>query len=299
MNCINAAIAKKQNITNNINTLSPDNSSDGNLKKKWSIEKDGTRVLIKGGDIYSPQESFNEVIAAELCLRLGIPHAKYTILNDESKQVFYSKSPNYTSNEVEFINANHIITSFNNSSANKYEHFLACCKVFGLDRNLFEEDLNKMFLVDFIIANKDRHYRNFGFLRDSESLEWKGLAPVYDSGNSLFEGLADVDLENEYFLNSNNIDAKPFAENQYAQFSLLPIEKFCKNLPFEKLENFTKWCRKLLASNYRLTEKRKDLICKAIDNRIELTRKLVLNGKNDLSKKKSIKSSDDDFDPKV
>ena len=39
-----------------------------------------------------------------------------------------------------------------------------------------------MFLVDFIIANKDRHYRNFGFLRNSETLEWIGLAPVYDSG---------------------------------------------------------------------------------------------------------------------
>ena len=283
-----------------VNTFSPDNSSDGNLKKKWSIEKDGTRVLIKGGDIYSPQESYNEVIAAELCLRLGINHAKYTILNDDAKKVFYSKSPNYTTDKLEFINANHIITSFNDVDTDKYNHFIDCCKTFGLERKLYEEDLNKMFLVDFIIANKDRHYRNFGFLRDSETLEWKGLAPVYDSGNSLFEGLADVDLENEYFLDSRNIEAKPFAENQFSQFSLLPLKKYCKNLPFNKLEDFSSWCQKLLSSNYRLSEKRKDLICSVLDRRIELTRRLILQGKDDLSdnntKKHMKKQSDYDYD---
>lgn len=279
-----------------INTFSPDNASDGNLKKKWSIEKDGTRVLIKGGDVYSPQESYNEVIASELFRRLGINHATYTILNDEKNQVFYSKSPNYTSEKIEFINANHIITSFKDENTNKYEYFINCCKIYGLDRKLFEEDLNKMFLADFILANKDRHYRNFGFLRNSETLEWIGLAPVYDTGNSLFEGLADIDLENPHFLNSKNIDSKPFAANQLSQFNILPLRKFCKEMPFNNLTGFPKWCRKLLDSNYRLTEKRKDLICSVLEKRIELTRNMIFQSKDDLSDnntKKHVKQDED------
>ena len=33
-----------------------------------------------------------------------------------------------------------------------------------------------MLAADFILANTDRHLGNFGFLRDSETLEWKGTA---------------------------------------------------------------------------------------------------------------------------
>ena len=38
-----------------------------------------------------------------------------------------------------------------------------------------------MLAADYILANTDRHLGNFGFLRDSETLEWKGLAPIYDA----------------------------------------------------------------------------------------------------------------------
>ena len=44
-----------------------------------------------------------------------------------------------------------------------------------------------MLATDYILANTDRHLGNFGFLRDSETLEWKGLAPIYDSGTSLWQ----------------------------------------------------------------------------------------------------------------
>lgn len=42
--------------------FSPDNSSDGNLKKKWKIIN-GKRCLIKSGNSLNNQEPFNEVIA--------------------------------------------------------------------------------------------------------------------------------------------------------------------------------------------------------------------------------------------
>lgn len=95
-----------------INVFSPDNSSDGVLKKKWIIKKNGTRALLKGGDIYSPQDAFNEVIAAEIMSRLKIPHAEYRIIYDKQNQTYCSESPNFTTEKTEFINANHIMQTF-------------------------------------------------------------------------------------------------------------------------------------------------------------------------------------------
>ena len=45
--------------------------------------------------------------------------------------------------------------------------------------------LDRMLVLDYIIANEDRHFNNFGALRNAETLEWLGMAPIYDSGSSL------------------------------------------------------------------------------------------------------------------
>ena len=52
---------------------SPDNTSIGNLKKRWKII-DGKRILIKGGSNPFRQEPYNEVVASKVADVLGIPH---------------------------------------------------------------------------------------------------------------------------------------------------------------------------------------------------------------------------------
>jgi len=41
-------------------------------------------------------------------------------------------------------------------------------------------------LTDFIITNTDRHLRNIGVLRDTNTLQFIAMAPIFDSGNSMF-----------------------------------------------------------------------------------------------------------------
>ncbi|MEG2685051.1 MAG: hypothetical protein RR929_03200, partial [Erysipelotrichaceae bacterium] len=55
----------QRNCTDSLNIFSPDNSSDGNLRKKWKIIN-GKRCLIKSGNTLNNQEPFNEVIATKL-----------------------------------------------------------------------------------------------------------------------------------------------------------------------------------------------------------------------------------------
>lgn len=53
-----------------LDLVSPDNTSDGCLKKKWNVAG-GERILVKGGNGPLYQEPFNEVFATGLMRGLG------------------------------------------------------------------------------------------------------------------------------------------------------------------------------------------------------------------------------------
>ena len=42
-----------------------------------------------------------------------------------------------------------------------------------------------MFILDYIMLNEDRHLNNFGIIRDVQTLNWIGTAPIFDTGESL------------------------------------------------------------------------------------------------------------------
>ena len=46
--------------------------------------------------------------------------------------------------------------------------------------------LEYQILTDFVLTNTDRHLNNFGVLRDSRTLRFVQMAPIFDSGNSMF-----------------------------------------------------------------------------------------------------------------
>ena len=96
-----------QNISN-ISLISPDNTSDGWLQKKWIIDN-GKRVLIKGGSGTEQQEPFNEVLASEICRRLNIPHVEYKIVEQNHK--YYSACKDFADSNTEFVSALYVYNS--------------------------------------------------------------------------------------------------------------------------------------------------------------------------------------------
>jgi hypothetical protein len=166
----------------------PDITSGGNLRKKWVIEKDGKRVLIKGGKKPYFQEPANEVIATIICKRLNIPHVPYTLLK-ENKEVV-CRCINITDKGTELIHASDVYASLSpNINDNLYKHYLKCIhnlKTDKINETKIIKMLDRMFVLDYLMYNHDRHFANFGILRDSETLECKGPSPIYDTGSSLF-----------------------------------------------------------------------------------------------------------------
>ena len=76
--------------------------------------------------------------------------------------------------------------------------------------------LDRMLVLDYIIANEDRHFNNFGALRNAETLEWLGMAPIYDSGSSLGYDKMPGQMRSE-----KDVVCKPFKNHHAEQLKLV------------------------------------------------------------------------------
>jgi len=167
----------------------PSGSLQGELQKKWVIQN-GRRYLIKANHGTSSQQSINEVIASMIHEKQGrIPFTKYQMcdINISGDNGIGCLCEDFCSDEIEFIPAYDIVNSMKKkNNVSMYEHFITVCVKHGLDENDVRTFLEYQILTDFLISNTDRHLYNFGVLRDSKTLKFIDMAPVFDSGNSMF-----------------------------------------------------------------------------------------------------------------
>lgn len=249
--------------------ISPDNTSDGWLKKKWIINN-GKRILVKSGSNQYQQEPFNEVLASEICKRLEIPFVEYKIIKTENH--FFSTCPDFIDTKTELVSAWNILTLFKKDNSTSYfNHLLENCEKIGM-KNIeeIEKQLCQMFVLDFIIANTDRHFNNFGFIRNADTTEWIGLAPVFDSGTSMFHDYILQNLRNPFMRESKKIKSEPFATNHHEQIKKLPIKEYCSNLDFSKLNDIGEFFNTLLKQNENIEEERREILCNVVlKDRIE------------------------------
>ncbi|MCL1846124.1 MAG: excisionase [Defluviitaleaceae bacterium] len=235
-----------------INFASPDNTSDGWLKKKWIIS-DGKRVLMKGGSGVFQQEPFNEVISTIVMKRLNVAHIEYTLTFDGEKP--FSLCENFVTPDTELVPAWRVKESLKKSNSDShFTHFLRCCDESGIAN--VQSALNKMLTIDYIIANEDRHYNNFGFLRNAETLEWQGFAPIYDSGTSLWHNSARV---------GSRIESKPFYTSHDEQLKLVQSLKWFDRAA---LDGVDAEIISILAQSPDIDEARQNAIAAAVLDRV-------------------------------
>lgn len=244
--------------TETISFMSPDNTSDGWLKKKWKII-DGKRCLIKAGSGATQQEPYNEVFASKICERLGIDHIPYSLTIQEEYP--YSVCENFITSETELISAWYIMqTRKKENHVSVYQHYVNCCKELGIPG--IEDSLNKMIVLDYLIVNEDRHQNNFGVVRHAESLEWIGAAPIFDSGTSLWHSkpLALIDAKGKAV-------CKPFKNSHDEQIKLVTSFDW---LDLSLLEDIEDEFREIVKESIFIDEKRTDAICFAFRKRIDM-----------------------------
>lgn len=246
---------------------SPDNTSDGNLKKRWKII-DGRRCLLKGGSNPFRQQPFNEVIASAVMERLGIAHVPYSLVWDHGAP--YSLCEDFVTDTTELVPAWRILqTQKRSNSVSLYRHFVDCCAALQIPEVV--PFLNRMIVLDYLIANEDRHLNNFGALRDAETLQWLGMAPIYDSGSSLGYDKLPAQMRSE-----QNVVCKPFKNHHAEQLKLVTDFSW---INFSALDGIGDTTRAVLttkgAEDY-IEESRISAIIAGINRRIAVVQRLAM-----------------------
>ena len=220
----------------------PDNTSDGNLEKRW-VCRNGKRLLLKGGTQYG-QEPYNEVVATALHRRLLTNGCFVPYKLEGEGATALSSCANFLTDEEEFVPALYVERHLERDTRlNDYEHYLACCEALGA--HAAASSLDRMIVCDDIIANHDRHHRNFGLIRNVESLECRP-APIFDSGSSLW---CDVPTS-QLAAGGHSFESKQFYASPAKQMLLVQDMTW---LDARKLDGFVEEALSILAKNEALT----------------------------------------------
>ncbi|HAT4308325.1 hypothetical protein [Clostridium perfringens] len=181
----------------------PELTLGGSFEKGWTL-KNNDWFLIKTGENLN---NFAEIIASDLC--------KY-----------------FNFNAVEYFKFNSSSVCCKNFTNNLEFDFEPMFDFVGDDDDLelslnYIENINKSFIPDFLdmifldalLLNPDRHTNNYGLLKNSNTGEYIGLAPIFDNNLALFA------------TKCNNINLDTGNSSQIKNFYLPILEKYSYKIP--------------------------------------------------------------------
>jgi hypothetical protein len=246
-----------------VNLMSPDNTSDGWLKKKWVIAE-GKRFLLKSGSLPAYQEPFNEVLASLIMDRLKIPHVPYRLTWNGAEPLCMCED--FITTETELVSVWHLFeTKKQPNHFSTYQHLLARCQDLGIPG--MRDSLDRMLTLDFLIVNTDRHFNNFGVIRNAETLEWIGPAPIFDCGTSMWH-----DQFTHMIRPGIPPACKPFRTEQSKQIQLVTSFDW---LDLAALKGVDEEFAELLKTSVYIDDDRRSKLCSALNRRIILLEEAI------------------------
>ena len=267
---LEASLSKNSKTIMSENSLkTPNNTTDGMLKKAWIIEN-GTRYLLKGGYKNELLQPFNEVLASEICKRLGFNHVTYAL--DTYKDTVVSICPCFITKDTELITCYQIKNDMKrNDNIKDYEEYIKVLEEHGISDARIK--MENMYIIDYLIMNEDRHLNNFGIIRDVNTLEWLDVAPIFDNGQSL--NITYYDNEELHISGEGRLfyEVKPFDE-------IIKVVKDIKRIDLSKLDGIVEWFDELLHKYQNLTgfsDTRINRLCILLNRQINKLKELQEN----------------------
>lgn len=176
-------------------TTSPELTTNGMLPKAWRFLPNEGIYLYKGGSSGASntgREPYCEYYASQIAERMQLSFVSYDLEN--WKGITASKCALFTDVDTSYISIGRILRTDSISKCLDYYDEL------GAE---FGEQLRSMLVFDALIYNEDRHFGNFGVLRDNHTGKIVAPAPIFDNGFSLLcyagrEELCDFGALKEY-----------------------------------------------------------------------------------------------------
>lgn len=245
----------------------PNNTTDGMIKKAWIIDN-GTRYLLKGGYKNEVLQPFNEVLASQICERLGFDHVPYTL--DTYKDMVVSKCPCFINKDTEFITTYQIKSSEKRyDSVEDYEDYIKILEKNGIENA--REKLENMYILDFLIMNEDRHLNNFGIIRDVNTLKWLDIAPIFDNGQSL--NIQDYNDDEVIISGQGRLFYQVLSFDE-----IIKVVQNIKRIDISKLDGIVEEFDALLhkyTAITKMTDRRINKICTLLLNRINKLKRII------------------------
>jgi len=169
-------------------TTSPELTTHGMLRKAWRLIDEKGIYLYKGGTegaANTGNEPYSEYYACQIAERMGLNAVHYDLEN--WKGMLASTCKLFTDIDTSFIPIGRVV---------KTGGIQACLDYYRQISEKAEEELRSMLVFDAVIYNEDRHFGNFGILRDNHSGRILGAAPIFDNGLSLFNYAMPEDIRN-------------------------------------------------------------------------------------------------------
>ena len=240
-----------------VNTTSPELTTHGMLRKAWR-HIDGKGIyLFKGGTegaANTGNEPYSEFYAAQIARQMGLHVVEYGL--EQWKGILASTCKLFTDIDTSYVPIGRIV---------KTGGIQACLDYYAGISEQAVDELRSMLVFDAVIYNEDRHFGNFGVLRDNHTGSVLGAAPIFDNGLSLFNYAMQDDIDhldeyaktraNPYGIPYETVCREVMGNKQRAQLHRLINFKFTRhpayNWPEERLkpiEDQIQWrVRELLA----------------------------------------------------
>ena len=248
-------------------STSPELTTNGMLRKAWRFVEDDGIYLYKGGTegaANTGNEPYSEYYACQIADKMGIGCVQYDLEN--WKGILASKCRLFTDIDTSFVPIGRIL---------RKTTLKACLDYYKTLGDEFYEQLCSMLVFDALIYNEDRHFGNFGLLRNNHTGEIIAPAPIFDNGLSLFNYAMPDDFKNlsayaktrsnPYRISYEDVCKEVMGAKQKAQLRRMVDFKFTRhpslNLPEERLTAIEKQLgertRELLSIPVQRSAKRK------------------------------------------
>lgn len=196
-------------------TTSPELTTDGMLPKAWRKLPDGI-YLYKGnssqtlGGANSGNEPYSEYYAAQIAKAMGLKAVSYGL--ERWKGILSSTCRLFADIDTAYVPIGRLIKNVDIAKCIDY------ADAFSPE---YSSQIRSMMLFDCLICNEDRHFGNFGVLRDNHTGQILGPAPLFDHGLSLFSQARSTDLESEKSLTA-------LAERYVPYYPEASIDDICR-----------------------------------------------------------------------
>lgn len=191
----------------------PELTTGGMLRKGWHFSSGKGIWLYKSGTdgfANAGNEPYSEFMASQIAQQMGLHAVNYELENYHG--ILASKCKLFTDINTSYVPIGRIVRRGGIDACLEYYRQL------GED---FYQELVSMLIFDAVIINEDRHFGNFGILRDNQTGRIVAPAPIFDNGLSLLcRGMKPEFTDDNRFHEYVNTRTNPYGHgNQYMELA--------------------------------------------------------------------------------